>query len=455
MADRVIKGALVALETGAETIDVSISGETIAGLHAPGTAPDAADVIDATGLWLLPGGIDAHTHFTAHPEGAAEEFRDGTGGAAAAGVTTVIEMPHALPPATDPEGFEFKRRYCAQNAMVDFALWAGLDGENAAQIPALAQLGAAGFKGFMCSPIKDGAAPDATALPALDDGALLEAMRAAAAIGGLIGIHSENHQILLAARAGLLGDGRQDIRAHALSGPELAEVEAVQRLVLFARETGARTHVVHMASARAADILRDARHKADLSAETCMHYLCLDEEDLVRIGPVARCGPPLRPRAVADALWERVLAGHIDMLASDHCPYPPELKRADRPIWEAGMGLTGVETNLPLLLSEGVIGRGLPLAQAARMSAGAPARRFGLSRKGAIRPGLDADLTLWDPNGQKQVCGADFRGRAKFSAFEGWTMKGRLLRTILRGRDIFRDDEILGAPGQGKFVRPG
>ncbi|MCJ8139095.1 allantoinase AllB [Falsirhodobacter halotolerans] len=453
MLDRIITGATVVLDSGATHVDVGIADGRIAGLYAAGAAPDAADRLKAEGLVLMPGAIDAHTHFTASPDGVEDEIFAGTQGAAAGGVTTVIEMPHSLPPAIDLAGFAAKHALCAANAAVDFALWAGLDGVNAGQLRALHKAGAIGFKGFLCSPRADGAAPDPTALPAIGDRALLEAMRVAAEIGALVGIHSENHDILLAAQARLRAEGRMDMRAHAEAGPELAEIEAVQRLILFAEMTGAKTHVVHMASARAADLLNAARGRADLTAETCLHYLCLDEEDLVRIGPVARCGPPLRPRAVADALWDRVMAGAIDMIASDHCPYDPALKHNNLPVWEAGMGLTGIETNVPLLMSEGVIARGLPLHAFARMTATAPAQRFGLKQKGAIRIGLDADMTLWDLNGSTTVRGDAFHGRAKFSAFEGTVMRGQLRRTILRGEDVFADGHDLGRRGQGRFQR--
>lgn len=453
MLDRVITGGVVVLESGPEPLDLGISGGVIAGLYARGTAPEAAEVLSADGLWVLPGAIDAHTHFTASPDGTAEEMFRGTQGAAAGGVTTVIEMPHSLPPATDVAGFEAKLALCRDNAAVDFALWAGLTGQNAGDLAALRAAGAIGFKGFLCSPRADGAAPDPTALPAIGDGALLEAMQIAADLGVPVGIHSENHDLLLAAQARLKAAGRTDMRAHAEAGPELAEIEAVQRLILFAEATGAATHVVHISSARAVDLLDEARGRADLSAETCMHYLSLTEDDLERIGPVARCGPPLRPQDVAEALWDRVLRGGVDMLASDHCPYDPALKRADMPVWDAGMGLTGIETNVPMLMSEGVIARGLPLEAFAEMTATAPARRFGLTRKGAIRVGLDADLTLWDPKGSAVVRGAAFRGRATFSAFEGVEMRGRLTRTILRGKDVF-DGRDLGRRGQGVFQAP-
>ncbi|WP_172328186.1 dihydroorotase family protein [Mangrovicoccus sp. HB161399] len=455
MPDLRISGALAVTPEGAQALDITVTGGVIEGLHVPGTGPDAARRIDAGGLWLLPGAIDAHTHFTAcGPDRGAEVFA-GTCGAAAGGVTTVIEMPHGLPPAVDRASLAAKRALCEAHAAVDFALWAGLTGRNAAEIAGLAEDGAVAFKAFLCSPRLDGGAPDETALPAVGDGDLLEAMAEIRAAGSLLGVHSENQDILLAARRRMEAAGRTDMRAHAGAGPEIAELEAVQRLALLAAETGVAAHVVHMSSPRAAEVLARARAAGtDISAETCLHYLLLDEDDLVRIGNVARCGPPLRPAPILAALWEHVLAGGIDMVASDHCPYPPEDKAAGLPVWQAGMGLTGIETNVPLLMSEGVLGRGMPLEQFARMTAEAPARRFGLwPRKGAIRAGADADLTLWDPSGETVVAGAAFRGRAKFSAFEGRKMRGRLVATLSRGDQVFREGRDLGAPGRGRFQR--
>lgn len=456
MVDVLISGALVVAESGAKVLDVSIEGGRISGLHASGTGPHAAREIHAAGLWLLPGAIDAHTHFTASGPDRAEEVFAGTCGAAAGGVTTVIEMPHGAPPAVDLKSFNEKRALCAANAAVDFSLWAGLTGKNASQIAALADAGAVAFKGFLCSPHLDGAAPDDTALPALGDGELLQAMDAVKAAGSLIGVHSENQDILLTARSRLQDMGRVDMRAHAEAGPELAEIEAVSRVILFAKETGVAAHIVHLSSPRAADLLCAARQAgtSDVTSETCLHYLLLDEEDLVRIGNVARCGPPLRPTPLPEKLWAHLLAESIDMIASDHCPYPAQEKASDLLPWDAGMGLTGIETNVPLLMGEGVLKRGLSLEQFARMSATAPAKRFGLyPRKGTIQVGSDADLTLWDPHGEMTFEGASFRGRARFTAFEGWTTQGKLLRTFLRGNEIFAEGRDLGVPGQGLFQR--
>jgi allantoinase len=305
----------------------------------------------------------------------------------------------------------------------------------------------------MCSGDPAGRATNAMGLPSLDDDSMLEAMRAIRAFDGLIGLHAENHSILIGARTRLVSAGRHDPAAHAEAGPELAEIEAVGRVLLYARETGVRCHIVHLSSATAAEMIKRARPDTRISVETCPQYLLLTEADLIRVGADARCGPPLRKPDIVAALWDHVLAGDIDMLASDHCPYLPEQKKSGaESIWEAGMGLTGIETSVPLFFSGAVQARGLSLVDFARMTATAPARLFGLSsRKGAIAVGLDADLALYDPDAEWTIRGTAFQGLAKWSAFEGMTCRGRVVRTLVRGVTVYDNGDFPVEPGQGRF----
>lgn len=455
--DTLIIGGTVVTETAALRVDLGIAGGRIAAILDPATRhPAASETIDASGLLVLPGAIDAHTHFTGSHNRAGEELREGTRGAAGGGVTTILEMPHALPPATTLEGFLHKRALATAESSVDFGLWAGLDGVNLEALPALNTAGAIAFKGFMCSGDPDGRATDPAGLPRLDDDQLLRAMRTIRGFDGLIGLHAENHAMLIGAGTALRASGRHDAAAHAAAGPEIAEIEAVARVLLLAAETDVRCHIVHLSSARAAALIAAARDRARVSVETCPQYLLLDEDDLIRIGPNARCGPPLRPRAVVDGLWRHVLDGDIDTLASDHCPYLPAQKAAGREsIWLAGMGLTGIETAVPLFFSAAVQDRGMVLTEFARMTATAPALRFGLAdRKGAIAIGLDADLAFYDPAAQWTVRGAAFRGFGTWSAFEGMACHGRVVRTLVRGTTVYDDGQIKVAPGFGRFVAP-
>lgn len=454
--DTLIKGGRLVLETGEVEANLAIQDGRIVAIldpSVPGT--DAREVIDARGLIVMPGAIDVHTHFTGSHDFPREELQQGTLGAAIGGITTIAEMPHSTPPATTLENFLKKKALLAETSTVDFALWAGLDGRNVAELAAMDEAGAIAFKAFLCSGDAAGAATDEKGLPRLNDDGLLRAMREIRTFDGLIGIHSENHDMLIGAGEELRRAGRNDIRAHALAGPEIAEIEAVGRVATIAAETGARCHVVHVSSGRAARIIAQAKATARITLESCPHYLILDEEDLVRIGPNARCGPPLRQRPVVEQLWDALLDGDVDMLASDHCPYMPEQKAAGHAsIWDAGMGLAGIETSVPMFLSEAYRSRGMSLTQIAKMTATAPAKVFGLyPRKGAISVGFDADIALYDLNADWTVDGSTFQGFAKWSAFEGMTCSARVERTIVRGKTVYeRETPAQMHPGHGIFI---
>lgn len=454
--DILITGGTVVTENSVTPLDIGITGERIVALFAPGTAPaGAARIIEAYGQIIVAGAIDAHVHLTGSNPYPSQEFWDGSCAAAMGGVTTIIEMPHSNPPATTLAAFEAKKAMASTRSAVDFGLWAGLDGANLDALPALHEAGAIAFKGFMCSSVPDRQASDDSGLPALNDDQLLNAMRVVGEFDGLVGLHAENHDLLIAAQARLKAAGRHDIRAHAEAGPEIAEIEAVSRIIAFSRETGTRCHVVHLSSGHAAELIAEAKDDTPISVETCSHYLLLDEDDLVRIGPNARCGPPLRPRDTIDLLWDHLLGGTIDMLASDHCPYLPDAKSiGEESIWKAGMGLTGIQTTVPLLFSEGVVKRGLPLTEFARLTAAGPAALLGLyPKKGTIAPGSDADLVFYDPNADWTIRGEDFPGVAKWTPFEGTVCTGQVIRTLVRGTEVFADAEIKVEPGYGQFQR--
>ncbi len=455
--DTVIVGGTIVTETAEMPATICIRDGKIAAILAPDAAPPpASEIIDATGLIVMPGAIDVHTHFTGSHDRPRDELVEGTLGAAIGGITTIAEMPHSAPPATTLERFRGKAELIGASSTVDFALWGGLDGQNIDELAKMDAAGAIAFKAFLCSGDPLGKATDEKGLPRLRDGDLLRAMQVIAGFDGLIGIHSENHDILIDAGRELRQAGRQDVQAHALAGPEIAEVEAVVRVATLAAETGVRCHIVHVSSGRAADLIAHAKASARITQETCPHYLVLDEEDLVRIGPNARCGPPLRQRSIVDHLWRAVLAGKVDMLASDHCPYLPAQKQAGvTSIWEAGMGLTGIETSVPVFLDEAYYNRGVPLGTIARMTATEPARIFGLyPRKGAIAIGFDADLVLYDIDDPWTVRGSAFKGLASWSAFEGRLCRPRTRRTLVRGRTVFdRDQPAAPQPGYGRFIR--
>jgi allantoinase len=232
----------------------------------------------------------------------------------------------------------------------------------------------------------------------------------------------------------------------------------VQRALLLARETGAQVHFVHVSTPSAVQAITAAR-RAGVAAtlETCPHYLALNEEDLERLGPIAKCAPPLRPQALVDRLWEALLADEIDCIASDHSPCPPaEKERGRTDIWQAWGGIAGVQTLVPVLLTEGVHRRGLPLPQLVRLTAANPARRFGLYPvKGALRVGSDADVVLINLQHEWMLDPDELRTRWPISPFVGRAFRGRVEATLVRGTVVYQAGRVLAVPGYGRLVRRG
>jgi allantoinase len=426
---------------------VAVMGETIAGLLEPSVEPPASLVIDARGLVVLPGLVDAHVHLREPGYAWKEGFETGTMAAAAGGVTTVMVMPTDSPPTLTPEDFEAKVRLAAGASHVDFAIQAGVAGRPD-RIEELAELGAVSFELFL------GDAPPS--LLAGDSGEVLEILRRVEAVGGVAGVTPGDDGIVRAATASLSGAGPIDPRSFAWSRPAIAETLGVARACLLATEAGARVHLRQVSCQGAVDVLRVARTRgARLSAEVTPHNLLLTEDELTRQGPYAKVAPPLRAPADLECLWGALQDGTIDMIATDHAPHLPEEKEAGREdIRRAPGGLPGLQTFLPLMLDQVARGR-WSLADVARTCAETPARRFGLyPRKGALLPGSDADLVVVDTTRCEIIDNANQWSRARVTPFAGWRVTGWPTLTMLRGRVVMRDGKIDGPP-RGRLVTPG
>ena len=457
-ADVIIENGTVVSEGGAFPADVVIANERIATLALDASEWSAAERIDATGLWLIPGGIDSHTHFEEPDPRLLEGFTSGGEAAAAGGLTSVVEMPQAHPTTITPELLRQKQRLVEQNAVVDMALWGGVIGppeQTVSDLDEMAGEGAAAFKSFMAS--------SSPFFPAVDHAQLLWAMREAARLDLPYGLHAEDHQLLSDGLNRMRAAGRKDPLAHAESRPPLVETVAVNTALLLAAETGCHVHICHVASSGALALIREAKERGlRVTAETCPQYLMLDTGDLVRLAGFARCAPALRERAEVDAIWGFILDGTIDLISSDHCPYTVESKQAGvDDIFQAPLGLSGVQTLLPALFSEAVVKRGLPVERFVSLISTNPARIFGLyPRKGTLAIGADADIALLDPNKTWTVTVDDALHKQKWTPYEGKEITGRVVRTIRRGETIF-DDRLQGDgrvtthPGSGRFLRRG
>lgn len=414
-------------------------------------APDAPATmtIDAAGRMLMPGAIDAHVHFNEPGRTDWEGFAHGSMGAAAGGITTVIDMPlNNAPAAVDGATLAAKRAALHGRSIVDYALWGGLVTNNVAHLPAQEREGAIAYKAFMShSGIDDFAA--------VTDGVLFEGLRYAASVGKLVAVHAESEALTAHFTAQLHAAGRKDRRAWLESRPPFAELEAINRALVLARAAHARLHIVHVSLAEGIDLVNAARQTGQsVTCETCPHYLVFDEDNFIAIGPNAKCAPPLRTRENVEALWKQVLAGHVDLIASDHSPCPTaDKQRGDEDIWAAWGGISGVQLLVPLLLHEGVHRRGMSLSLLVRLIATNPARLFGLyPRKGTLQLGADADMTILDLDAEWTVSADALLTRHKHTPFAGRRLRGCVWATFVRGSAVYHDGAISAPLGTGQLL---
>ncbi len=445
--DLIVRGGTLVTPDGIKGGDIAVADGRIVAV-GPELAGTSREEIDAAGLHVFPGVIDAHVHFNEPGRAAWEGFATGTRALAAGGATAYCDMPlNAHPPTLDAESFRLKHAAARASSLVDFALWGGLVPGNLVYLDDLAACGAAGFKAFM----SDSGIAD---FPAADDLTLYEGMARAARLGLPVAVHAENDTITggLARRA--VAQGRSLARDYLASRPVVAELEAIARAVTFAEDTGCRLHVVHVSTGRGVALVAAARARGvDVSCETCPHYLVLTEDDLEALGAVAKCAPPLRPRAEVEALWRALFAGDLPMVASDHSPAPASLKAGDN-FFKLWGGVSGCQSTLQLLLTEGHERRGLPLETIAAVTSGYVARRFGLApAKGSLAAGADADLALVDLAHSAVLRDEDLRYRHRHSPYAGRTLRGRVARTLVRGVTVYRDGKIVSEP-IGRLLTP-
>ena len=442
----IIRGGTLVAETGIQMGDLGIVGGRIVTI-APEIREYAPVELIATGYHVFPGLIDAHVHFNEPGRAEWEGFATGTRALAMGGITTFVDMPlNAHPPTVDAAAFDAKLAAAQGTSMVDFAFWGGLVPGNLDRLDELAARGVIGFKAFMAnSGIED--------FEAVDDLTLYEGMARAARLGLPVAVHAENDALtgLLARRA--VAAGQTGARDYLASRPVIAELEAISRAILFAQETGCALHIVHVSTGRGVRMVAEARARGvDVSCETCPHYLVLNEDDLERLGAVAKCAPPLRPAAEQAELWTLLGDGTLPMIASDHSPAPAEMKTgAD--FFKIWGGISGCQSTLPLLLTEGHLARNIPLTRLADATAGYVARRFRLPGKGRLAVGADADLALVDLSWDATIQAEDLQYRHKHSPYVGRRLRGPVMRTLLRGQSILVDGKIYGKP-LGQFIRP-
>ena len=455
--DLIVRGGTVVLpDTDGVAVDIAIKDERISAILAPGTAANARDTLDVSGQTVLPGVIDVHLHL-GHgkdiarprvPEDAATE----TAAAALGGITTFI--PYLM--ATDPFEtlFDEVRDVTEAGARIDFGYHFIISTEEQLSgAPRYArEYGAPSFKIFMNNRGGEGAR---LGLPGIDDGFLLRLCEAAAANGGMVCPHPENIEAAWVLRKRVMEadpEGRGGLRAWNASRPPFVEADAVQRAGLFARTTGARLYIVHTSSREALEAgLRARDAGTDIIIETCPHYLTHNIE--WEGGDLGKVNPPVRERDDCDALWDGIMSGDVDTVATDHVHRDISSKAGG--IWKASPGCAGLETLLPVMLSDGHHERGITLGRISDLLSRAPADAMGLHhRKGRIAVGLDADLAIVDLGTPYTYKRENVRSSAGFSIYEGRTFTGKVLHTMVRGRLVVKDGKTVDAAiGSGRYVK--
>jgi allantoinase len=445
-AELAIRGGTLWSGDGAVEADLYVAGGRV--LAVGGPPREAARSLDARGLWVMPGVVDGHVHIPDPDRAEREDFVSGTAAAASNGTTFLLEHHHSAP-VLDADALHAKARYLEGRAHVDVGLIGALHPGNIDSLAGLWDAGAYAFKLFTCA--LHGA-------PAVAGETLERALATVAAFDGLVLTHCEDEEMTADAERELRAAGARDGAALLAWRTLEAELAAVEAMGVALRRSGARAVIAHASHPAVVDRLRAAREAgARLLIESCPHYLWLSDDDVRERGPWAKCTPPPRPEGARRELWRRVADREIDLISADHAPTTVEEKRAgEADIWDCPFGLPGVETTLSAMLTG--VGQGLvEMSTVVALMCEGPARAYGLHpRKGALAPGSDADVVLVDPARERMVRREDLLTKAGWSAFEGRTLVGAAVQTLVRGVTVWDDGALPAGPGHGAYVpRPG
>ncbi|MCI8767029.1 MAG: allantoinase AllB [Ruminococcus sp.] len=446
MYDILIKNGTVVLENKTAYVNIGIKDGKIASIMSRDVAAEASQELDCRGKYVMPGAIDAHSHVTY-----CDTFRNGSKAAVAGGITTIIEMPlsQTLQAVLNPDIFEERIELGEKECVGDFALWGGVQPMKYREAEELKKLGAAAFKVFTNYVGEE--------YRYFDDYALKTFMDFAGKMDGLIGIHAENESICRGYSEFYKQQG-SGAESYNQARPIIAEMEAVNRVCLYALETGCKVHICHVSSPKVAEIILAAKKRgAKISFETCPHYLLLTENDIKIYGAYAKCNPPMRTEQEKDGLWALIEQGEIECIGSDHSAYSEQQKETGD-FWAAPGGFPGNDIMVYAILDNGV-GKGrMSWNAAAKILSKRPAEIFGISdRKGAIQVGLDADLMIVDPQLEWVFHAEDtfYGNKSKKYPFENKKFHCKVEITMVRGKVVYKNGKIMVPEGYGKFIKAG
>lgn len=443
--DLVIRGGRVVSPDRIMEASVAIAGEHIVAVGHDDVMPPAQREMRADGLYLLPGAIDSHVHFRDPGYPHKETWQTGSAAAACGGVTTVFDMPNTNPPTGTREALALKLK-AAERSYVDFGIHALLGDDTVGHLEDLLDAGATSFKAFVGNTFGN--------LPAPSDGALLEGFEKLAPLGIRTVVHAENSSIMARRQKVLQEAGRIDAQAHLDARPAVAEIEAIGRVLTLAEWTGARVHIAHHSAADSLYLMRAAKARGvDLTVETCPQYLLLNTDDILRLGGILRVNPPVREPRHNQPLWDALMDGTIDMIATDHAPHTPEEKTRES-IWACDCGFPGVETQMPLMLTQ-INRERATLMDYVKWSAVAPAKAWGLyGSKGVIAVGAHADIAFVDMAQTGTLSQGRLQTLSKISPWHGRAVQGYPVHTLLRGRFVMQHGKLVeDSVGWGRSVK--
>jgi allantoinase len=447
MTDLIIQTKRFVSRTAVGPASIHISDGRVERIAARDDVHSDCEVIDYGELAVMPGNVDAHVHVNEPGRTEWEGFETATRAAAAGGVTTIVDMPlNSIPPTTTLAGFEEKLAAAKGQCTVDVAFWGGAVPGNTDEIAPLVRRGVRGFKCFLIHSGVD-------EFPHVSEDELRVAMQEVEREDSVLLVHAEVAGPIDAAAASLAGSNTNVYETFLRSRPNEAETQAIALVIELSRETGCRTHIVHLSSAEALPMLRAAKKEGlSITAETCPHYLTFAAENIENGATQFKCCPPVRERENREKLWEAIGDGTLDMVVSDHSPCTPALKLPDSGDFMAAWGgISALQLGLPVMWTQ-LNERGFALPDLTRLMAERPAQLASLGpRKGRLQVGYDADIVVWDPEAQFTIAPELIHHRHKVTPYSGMELFGKVEVTYSRGRKVYENGSFV-TEGGGELI---
>jgi len=443
LVDLVLHNAKIYTTKGLVTAGLAIDEGKICKVAKETNLPKSSTKLNLKGNIILPGLIDSHVHLRDQLLAYKEDFSSGTAAAAAGGVTSVMDMPNNNPVTMDSKSLRERMKLAKTRVFVNVAFYSAFP-EDLKEIRSIVEEGALAFKLYLSEKIG--------ALNINDDESLSHGFNKATEMNVSVAVHAEDREMLEQGKEKMKGVGREDIDAYIRVHSSNAEEKAINRVTRLARKSGTRIHFCHLSSLAGLQVVSAAKNAGlSVTCEVTPHHLFLSSKNLKRCKTLALTDPPLRSRRDTKALWDSLKLGLIDTIASDHAPHAIEEKKTGS-VWDAKPGIPGLETTLPLLLTQ-VNENRLTIEDLVKLISENPATIFRLRDRGRLKEDYWADLVVVDMNHEHKVDSSKFFSKAKYSPFDGWRVKGKPLKTFVSGELVYDEGEVVAKPGTGKIIR--